>query len=128
MLKLYTKTSSLRTLKIMPRKINELYFHEFGFSSQLVTDILVRFDVWFQSERRHGSTRLPDQLMTGGCVHLLYTSSWKFHHLAAGQLLSGQQVQYRKDRLFGPSIMYKSHLPGHSLLAGQEGRHVGPAL
>jgi hypothetical protein len=37
-------------------------------------------------------------LMIGGCVHLLYNSSWKFLELATGQLLSGQQVRYRKCR------------------------------
>ncbi len=34
-----------------------------------------------------------DELLADGCVHLLYKSCWKFHQLAAKQLLSGQQVQ-----------------------------------
>jgi hypothetical protein len=46
--------------------------------------------------------------MTDGCVHLLYNSSWKFHQLAARHFLSGQPVQYEKDRLYDPSIAYKS--------------------
>ncbi len=29
--KLYTETSSLRTLKIMPRNLSKMYVHEFGF-------------------------------------------------------------------------------------------------
>ena len=45
--------------------------------------------------------------MTDGCVHLLYNSSWKFHQLAAGQLLSGQPVWYGKGRRIGSSIKYK---------------------
>jgi hypothetical protein len=38
------------------------------------------------------------------CVHLLYNSSWKFHQLAAGQLLLGQQVRYTEKACHGPSI------------------------
>ncbi len=45
--------------------------------------------------------------MTDGCVHVLYNSSWKFHQLAAGQLLSRQPVRYGKGRQYGPSIKYK---------------------
>ncbi len=40
--------------------------------------------------------------MTDGCVHFLYNSSWKFHQLATGQLLSGQLVWYGKGRRYGP--------------------------
>jgi hypothetical protein len=49
------------------------------------------------------------------CVHLLFNSSWEFHQLAAGQLLSGQPVRYVKGRCgtARPSRT-KSHLPGHS--------------
>ncbi len=56
----------------------------------------------FQTERRHGSTRLPGHafLAWWGCVHLLYNTSWKFHQHAAGQLLLRQPV-------YGPSITYK---------------------
>jgi hypothetical protein len=35
-----------------------------------------------------------------------YSSSWKFHQLAAGQLLSGQPVLYGKGRQYGLSITY----------------------
>ncbi len=47
--------------------------------------------------------------MTDGCVHLLYNNSWKFHQLAAMQLLSGQPVRYGKGRWYCPSITYKNH-------------------
>ncbi len=47
------------------------------------------------------------QLMTDGCVHLLFNSSYKFSQLAAWQLLSGQPIRYGKSRRYGPSIMYK---------------------
>ncbi len=36
----------------------------------------------------------------------LLNSSWKFHQLAAGQMLSGQPVRYEKGRRYGPSITY----------------------
>jgi hypothetical protein len=49
--------------------------------------------------------------MTDGCVHLLYNSRWKFHQLAAGQLL-GKLVRYEKGRRYGPSIAYKITPPG----------------
>ncbi len=42
------------------------------------------------------------------CTYVQYYSSWKFHQLAAGQLLSGQSVRYGKERRYGPSIT-KSH-------------------
>ncbi len=58
--------------------------------------------------------------MTDGYVDLLYNSSWKFHQLAAGQLLSGQPVGYRKGRWFGPSITYKI-TPVGSLSSSQPG-------
>ncbi len=45
--------------------------------------------------------------MTDGCAHLQYNSSWKFHQLAAGQLLSWQSVLYGKGMRYSPSIMYK---------------------
>jgi hypothetical protein len=38
------------------------------------------------------------------CTILLYSSSWKFHQLAAGQLLSEQPVRYGTGRRYGPSI------------------------
>jgi hypothetical protein len=50
-------------------------------------------------------------LITGGYVHLLYNSSWKFHQLAARLLMSGQQVRYGKGRGYGTSITYKSCCP-----------------
>ncbi len=34
--------------------------------------------------------------ITDGCVLLIYKRSWKFHQLAAGQLLSEQPVRYGK--------------------------------
>ncbi len=46
-------------------------------------------------------------LITDGCVHLLYNSSWKILQHAAGQLRSGQPVRYGKGRRFGLSITYK---------------------
>ncbi len=58
-------------------------------------------------ERRHGlylSTMQAMPSLHDGCVHLLY--SWKFHQLAAGQMLSGQPVWYEKGRRYGPSITY----------------------
>jgi hypothetical protein len=38
-------------------------------------------------------------------------SGWKFHHLTAGQLLSGQPVRYGKARRYVPSIKNKSLRP-----------------
>jgi hypothetical protein len=64
--------------------------------------------------------------MTYDCVHLSYNSSWKFHHLAAGQRLLG----HGKEKAVGtvrPSHT-KSHLLAHSPPASQAGRRVGPAL
>jgi hypothetical protein len=58
--------------------------------------------------------------MTDGCVHLLFNSSWKVYQLAAGQLLSGQQVRYGKGRRYGPSITYKI-TPAGSLSSSQPG-------
>ncbi len=55
-----------------------------------------------------------------GCVQVLYNSSWKFHQLAAGQLLSWQPVQYGKGRQYGPSITYKI-TPAGSLSSSQPG-------
>jgi hypothetical protein len=59
-------------------------------------------------EQREGMGQLEYQpipslrdVIVDGFVHLLYNSSWKFHHLAVGQLLSGQPVRY------GPSFMHK---------------------
>ncbi len=52
-------------------------------------------------------------VMTDGCVHLLYNSSWKFNQLAAGQLLSGQPVRYGKAGSMDRPSQCKSHLPGH---------------
>ncbi len=78
-------------------------------------------------ERMHESTRVPDHAYFALCsswrtvVYVCYIyTSWKFHQLAAGQLLSGQPVQYGKGRWCGPSITYKitpagslsSSLPG----------------
>jgi hypothetical protein len=42
-------------------------------------------------------------------VHLLYNRSWKFHQLAAGQLLSGQPVWYVKGRRKRPVHYVKNH-------------------
>jgi hypothetical protein len=55
-------------------------------------------------------------------MDLLYNSSWKFHQLAARQLLSGQLVRYRygKGRQYGPSITYKI-TPAGSLTSSQQG-------
>ena len=50
----------------------------------------------------------------------LYNSSWKFHGLAAGQLLSGQPLQYGKGRRYGPSITYNI-TPAGSLSSSQPG-------
>jgi hypothetical protein len=47
--------------------------------------------------------------MTDGCVHLLYNSSWKFHQLAAGQLLSGQSGTVRKRQAVRPGHHVQSH-------------------
>jgi hypothetical protein len=69
-----------------------------------------------RAEQREGmglyqSTRpcLPcvRQLKADCCVHLLCNSRWKFHQLAAGQLMLGQPVRYGKGRRHGPSITYK---------------------
>jgi len=59
--------------------------------------------------------------MTDGCVHLLYNSSWKFHQLGAGQLLSGQPVRYGKGRRYGLSITYKITSAG-PLSSSKQGR------
>jgi hypothetical protein len=45
---------------------------------------------------------------------ILYNSSLKFHQLAAGQLLSGQPVRYRKAGGTARPSHSKSHLPDHS--------------
>ncbi len=81
-----------------------------------------------ESERRHGSTRVPGQAffarrssLTDSCVHLLYNSSWKFHQLAAGQLLSGQQVRTEKAGGTARPSRTKSLLPG-SLSSSQPGK------
>ncbi len=58
--------------------------------------------------------------MRDGCVHLLYNNSWKFHQLAARQLLSGQPVLYGKGRRYGPSITYKI-TPAGPLSSSQPG-------
>jgi hypothetical protein len=55
---------------------------------------------------------------------ILYNSSWKFHELAARQLLSGQVVQYGKGRRYGPSITYKI-APAGSLSSFQPGGPPG---
>ncbi len=58
-------------------------------------------------------------VMTDGCVNLctftyyIHNSSWKFHQLAAGQLLSGQPERYGKAGGTACPSQYKSHLPGH---------------
>jgi hypothetical protein len=58
--------------------------------------------------------------MTDSYVHLLYNSGWKFHQLAARQLLSGQPVRYGKGMQYGPSITYK-FTPAGSLSSSQPG-------
>jgi hypothetical protein len=40
-------------------------------------------------------------------IYYVNNSSWKFHQLAAGQLLAGQPVRYGKGRRYGPTITYK---------------------
>jgi hypothetical protein len=60
------------------------------------------------------------ELLTDGCVHLLYKNSWKFHQFAAGQLLSGKTVQYRKGSRYGPFMTYKI-TPAGSLSYSQPG-------
>ncbi len=58
--------------------------------------------------------------MTDDCLHLLYSSSWTFYHLAAGQLLLGQPVRYGKGRLWAIRPVHQvkknthTHQPGHS--------------
>ncbi len=59
--------------------------------------------------------------MTDDCVHLLYNISWKFHQLAAGQLLSWQPIRYGKGRRYGPSITHKV-TPAGSFSYSQPGR------
>ncbi len=56
-------------------------------------------------------------------------SSWKFHQLAAGQLLSGQP-RHGTGKASSTALpsRTKSHLPGHFPPASQAGRRVGPAL
>jgi hypothetical protein len=49
-----------------------------------------------------------------------FTSSWNFHQLAAGQLLSGQPVRSGKAKRYGPSITYKI-TPAGSLSSSQPG-------
>jgi hypothetical protein len=62
------------------------------------------------------------------CTYVQYYSSWKFHQLAAGQLLSGQPVRYGKERRYGPSITYKITPAGSlSYPARQAGSRVEPA-
>jgi hypothetical protein len=58
-------------------------------------------------------------VMTVGCVHLQYNSSWKCHQLAAGQLLPGQTVQSGKAGGTDRPSQYKSHLPGHNAKLGR---------
>jgi hypothetical protein len=77
---------------------------------------------WYQCSR----TCLPCVTlpMTDGCVHVLKISSWKFHQLAAGQLLLRQGVRYRIGRRYGPSITYKIHLPRRLTLLQQLARRA----
>jgi hypothetical protein len=71
--------------------------------------------------------------MTDGCVHLIvvvvvllllhlpYNSSWKFHQLTPGQLLSGlYRYGTEKGRQYSPSITYKI-TPAGSLSSSQPG-------
>ncbi len=55
---------------------------------------------------------LTGTVMTDGCVHLLYNSSWKFYQLAAGQLLPGQTVRYGKAGGMDRPSRTKSHPAG----------------
>jgi hypothetical protein len=57
--------------------------------------------------------------MMDGCEHLVYYGSYKFHKLAAEQLLSGKLVQYGRQ-VYGPFITYKI-TPAGSLSSSQPG-------
>jgi hypothetical protein len=60
--------------------------------------------------------------MTDGCVHIQENSRWKFHQLAARQLLSGQLVRYGKARRYDRSITYKiTRTPVGSISSSQPG-------
>ncbi len=71
---------------------------------------------WLMTPRtiRRASTRLVQAIPSlrdiahdGWLCKFTIYSSWKFHQLAAGQLLSGQPVRYGKGRRYGRSIIYK---------------------
>ncbi len=96
--------------------------------SKRVIDIVAREKAWV-SKSTQPCLRCMTSLMTGGCVHLLYNSSWKFHHLAAGLLLA-RGNRYGTEKAGGTArpSRTKSHLPGHFPLASQAGCRVGPAL
>jgi hypothetical protein len=61
------------------------------------------------------------------CTFTKYNISWKFHQLAAEQLLSGQPVTVRKGQAVR-QVTYKLRLPGHSPPVSQASSRVGPAL
>jgi hypothetical protein len=65
--------------------------------------------------------------MSGGCVHLLYNSSWKFQHLAARQLLAGTTVTVRKRQAVRP-VHYVQNYASRVTPPSQAGRRVGTAL
>jgi hypothetical protein len=80
-------------------------------------------------ERRHGSPGEPGHAFLAWhsswrivvYIYLIIDiSSWKFHQLTAGQLLSGHLVRCAKGRLYDPSIMYKI-TPAGSLSRSQPG-------
>ncbi len=51
---------------------------------------------WVYSSNRPCLPCFAYRQLKDGCVHLTLNSSWKFHQLAAGQLLSGQPVLFRQ--------------------------------
>jgi hypothetical protein len=60
--------------------------------------------------------------MTDSCVvtFTIYISSWKFHQLAAGQL-----VWYGKGRRYCRPLHKKSRLPGHSIQPARRAAVLG---
>ncbi len=68
----------------------------------------------FFSGISQGAVNIESQPLPATWDHTLYTSSWKFHQLAAGQLLPGQTEEAVKAGGTDHPSQYKSHLPGHS--------------
>jgi hypothetical protein len=116
--KLCTETSSLNTLKIMPRNLNEkLYVHEFGFSSSiLVTDAMATSSMAIlPTPQCHSSHR--------GCplredyVHRLFTVCGVCQLSGISLVLKGQQGRQQLGEGGGAQQPRPPHLAGQAFQA-----------